>query len=88
MHHLEWAGRNALNMGAHLIKERHMTLVAALKSLFLNSVSNFVIAEFQAASAMRASMGQKGGLIGPKFRRRAHMRMAIYDLQGVLPVLL
>jgi hypothetical protein len=44
-------------MCAHLIEESHMTLVTAFKSLFFNSMANFIVAELQAAAAMCASMG-------------------------------
>ena len=87
MHHLKGTGRDALHMRSHFIKKGHMALVAALEALLLNGMTNFIIAKSESATPMGSAVGQQGGLIGPQFSWRAHMRMTINDFHSFLPLI-
>ena len=77
VHHLERPGRDALAVDAELFgkgqvaERRHFLLEIGGLDLFVGDLGE--------AAAVLAAMGEDRRLVGPQFRRRADMRMAVDD---------
>ena len=80
VHELEWPRRYQLDIGAMARQRVEMALGSDLGGI--ERRAQLVVADLDAAAAVRPARSQQSGLVRPKLCRRADMAMTVDDHAG------